>query len=558
VPRFVGKYEVLRALATGGMAEIFVARAHGIEGFQKAAVIKRLRPEIASDQQFLKMFLDEARVLATLHHSNIVQIYDVGAVDGSYYFAMELLRGQDVHHLVARARRSGSTLPLEHSLFIIMSTLAGLHYAHEKRDAEGRPLDIVHRDVSPSNVFVTYEGDVKVIDFGIAKTAVQSTQTRMGVVKGKIRYMSPEQCAGGAGGPLDRRSDVFAASIMLWEMTLGRRLFSGTDYQMLRQIVETDAPSPSVFVPDYPPELERIVMKGLHRDPELRYATAQQMQEDLDAFVRERRLAASSLSLGRYMRERFPDAIEAWAAADRSDQAFPSHVRDLIGSPVSEPSGGTPRSGSNQPSAESSSGTPRSSADQVSAGAPQSTASPSFAGAPGSSASQPSASQVSADATPSAPSAPAAVVAGEPAAPPSRGRASRVVAAAVFVVAASAMFWVLRSSEHGAPGAQGAVPPAASAPAAVAASPATVAPPASASAPASAGTALPAPTASAAPPPPSGAASAAPPGAPSVSAPWPARQPSSSGKKASVPGTSPTAAPAKPSSWDSDSPMLPP
>lgn len=327
VPRSLGKYEILRALATGGMAEIFVGRAHGIEGFEKVVVIKRLRPEVSADPQFVNMFMDEARVLSGLQHSNIVQIYDVGSSDGCFFFAMELLRGEDVRSIVKRVRRTSSSLPLEHAVFITMSLLAGLHYAHQKCSPDGVPLGIVHRDVSPSNVFVTYDGDVKVIDFGIAKTTIQSAQTRFGVVKGKIRYMSPEQCTSRA---IDRRSDIFSAAIVLWELTTGRRLFSGSDYDIMKQIIETDAPPPSRFLPDCPPELERILVKGLQRDADERYSTAQEMQADLDAFAREQRLSASSLALGRFMSDVFADRIEAWGAAERSSRGFASHVGEVL------------------------------------------------------------------------------------------------------------------------------------------------------------------------------------------------------------------------------------
>ncbi len=312
-----GKYEILRRIAVGGMAEIYLARAVGIEGFEKLVVLKRILPQYADNEEFVHMFLDEARVAATLHHSNVVQVYDIGAVDNQYFLSMEFLHGQDGRQLMKACATRHTPLPRQNALAITIGVCAGLHYAHE-RVVDGRPLDLVHRDVSPQNVFITYDGGVKLLDFGIARASSRLTETRGGTLKGKIAYMSPEQCG---GYPLDRRSDIFAAAIILWEMTTGRRLFTGSsDFEILRKVKEDDAPSPSSVVPDYPPELERIVMKGLARDRDRRYATAEEMQIDLEEFAREQRLAVSSVSVGRFMRELFKSELEAWHAAERAGQ----------------------------------------------------------------------------------------------------------------------------------------------------------------------------------------------------------------------------------------------
>ena len=312
-----GKYEILRRVAIGGMAEIYLARAVGIEGFEKLVVLKRILPQYANNDEFVQMFLDEARLAATLHHSNVVQVYDIGAVDGQYFLSMEFLHGQDGRILMKTCATRHTPLPLGNALAIIIGVCAGLHYAHE-RVVDGRPLDLVHRDVSPQNVFVTYDGGVKLLDFGIARASSRITETRGGTLKGKISYMSPEQCA---GYPLDRRSDVFAAAIILWEMTVGRRLYTGTsDFEILRKVKEEDAPRPSSVVSDYPPALEAIVMKGLARDREQRYATAEEMQVDLETFARDRRLTVSPVNLGRFMRELFKSELEAWQAAERAGQ----------------------------------------------------------------------------------------------------------------------------------------------------------------------------------------------------------------------------------------------
>jgi serine/threonine protein kinase len=310
-----GKYEIIRRLATGGMAEIYLARATGIEGFEKQVVLKRILPQYADDDEFVSMFLDEARLAATLHHSNVVQVFDIGAVDGQYFLSMELLQGQDGRHLMRAAARAGG-LPIEHALSIVMGVCAGLHYAHE-HTVDGKPLGLVHRDVSPQNVFVTYDGNVKLLDFGIARASSRLSQTRAGSLKGKIAYMSPEQCS---GLPLDRRSDVFSASIFLWEMTTGRRLYTGdSDFEVMRKLREEDPPRPSTVGFAYPRALERIVLKGLQRDREQRYASAEELLLELEAFAREARMPVSTVRLSKYMRELFRDDIEAWNQRERGE-----------------------------------------------------------------------------------------------------------------------------------------------------------------------------------------------------------------------------------------------
>ncbi|MCU1276943.1 MAG: hypothetical protein JWM53_489, partial [bacterium] len=304
-----GKYETLRRIAVGGMAEIHLARAVGLEGFEKLVVLKRILPQYADDEEFVRMFLDEARLAATLHHSNVVQVYDIGAVDGQYFLSMEFLHGQDGRQLMKTVAASQQPLPLENAIAIMIGVLAGLHYAHE-RVVDGKPLNLVHRDVSPQNVFVTYDGGVKLLDFGIARASSRLSETRAGTLKGKIAYMSPEQCS---GLPIDRRSDVFAAAIILWELTTGRRLFTGdSDFEVMRKIKEEDSPRPSAGSFAYPLALERIVLKGLKRDPAERYASAEEMQLELEAFVREQRLPVSAVGLGRWMRETFRDDLARW------------------------------------------------------------------------------------------------------------------------------------------------------------------------------------------------------------------------------------------------------
>ena len=226
-PRELKKYELLCRLAQGGMAELWLARSKGLGGFEKTLVIKRILPNYAKHAEFVKMFLDEARIAATLQHSNVVQVFDVDTVDQHVFMAMEFLHGQDLRTILERVERKKVTMPLEHALGVTLSLCAGLHYAHEKVGPEGKALDIVHRDVSPANVIVTYDGNVKIIDFGIARAQNKlADATQYGIIKGKLGYMSPEQCM---CEPLDRRSDVFCIGIILWELTAGRPLYPNHD-----------------------------------------------------------------------------------------------------------------------------------------------------------------------------------------------------------------------------------------------------------------------------------------------------------------------------------------
>src|SRR5215468_6016232 len=243
------------------MAELFLAHLPGIEGFARKVVIKRVLPELARDRDFVEMFLEEARLAATLHHQNIVAVHDIDHDEGGYFFAMEHLHGADVGELL---RTTDGDLPLPIALEIARGACAGLHHAHERK-GPGGPLGIVHRDVSPQNIFVTFDGGVKLLDFGIARAVQQSPShyTRSGTLRGKLPYMSPEQCR---GLPIDRRSDVFSLAVVIWEMTVGERLFGAhreSEFEILKAIVEADALRPSSRKPGYPAALEAIVMKGL-------------------------------------------------------------------------------------------------------------------------------------------------------------------------------------------------------------------------------------------------------------------------------------------------------
>jgi len=304
-PERIGRYQLIERLAVGGMAEIFLARVSGLEGFEKLVVVKRVLPELDVDANFLAMFLDEARLAALLSHPNIAEVYDIGCDDGSYFFAMEFVHGKNLNQLLTSlARTPARRMPIAQAVTIAIGAAAGLHHAHEKVDLGGRPLSIVHRDVSPSNIVVRYDGCVKVVDFGIAKAASQHETTRVGTIKGKFAYMSPEQCR---GRPIDRRSDIFSLGIVLYEMTTGRRLFRGaTDKDVVRQIALGKPPAPSRLVPGYPPALEHIVLRALARERDERYASAEELQLALEDFALEARLSVSQVGVARLMERLYP------------------------------------------------------------------------------------------------------------------------------------------------------------------------------------------------------------------------------------------------------------
>ncbi|HSD90185.1 MAG TPA: protein kinase [Kofleriaceae bacterium] len=321
----LGRYTLLRPLGAGGMAELFLARADGIEGFMKLCAVKRILPHKAKNERFVRMFLNEARLVAGLDHPNICHVHDIGREGGEYYFAMEYVHGQDLARIMHTAPHR--VIRLENALHIALGVCAGLHHAHEARDESGKMLDIVHRDVSPSNVLISYQGSVKLVDFGVAKAASVISETREGVVKGKYGYMSPEQCL---GETLDRRSDVFSVGILLWEMTVGRRLYkSNGDLATLQRVVYVDAPRPTRFIPEYPPVLERIVMKALSRDRQARYQSAQELQLDLESFARDQRLSVSSVVMASEMSQLFRERVDAWKLAQQAGRSLADHLAEV-------------------------------------------------------------------------------------------------------------------------------------------------------------------------------------------------------------------------------------
>jgi serine/threonine-protein kinase len=311
MPRRFGKYTLIRKLANGGMAELYLALQRSVAGFEKLIVVKRVLPHLAQDQAFIELLLTEARIAATLSHPNIAHIYDVGEVDGQYYIAMEHIHGEDLRSIVKQMKKVGvSAFPLEHALAIVLGCGAGLAYAHEKRDLSGDEMNIVHRDVSPQNILCTFSGDVKLVDFGIAKAGRSTLEdTGDGQLRGKIPYMSPEQAG---AQPLDARSDIFSLGIILFELCTGKRLFRGTDdVETLRMIALGEYPRPRSINPALHPRLEEIILRALEKDRSARYQSARDLQSDLEDHIREEQLKVSSISLGAWMQTLFHDKLES-------------------------------------------------------------------------------------------------------------------------------------------------------------------------------------------------------------------------------------------------------
>jgi eukaryotic-like serine/threonine-protein kinase len=307
----LGKYELVRHLASGGMARVYLARVSGVGGFERHVVLKTVRPERVEDQSYVTMFLDEARLVASLHHQHVAQVYEVGvADDGTYFLAMEYLHGETVRMILERARARDYRLPLSFALTVACAASAGLHHAHDRRGPTGQPLGIVHRDVSPSNVIVGYDGSIKLIDFGIAKAESRSTRTQTGFVKGKAGYMAPEQALGYA---VDRRSDVFALGIVLYELSTQARAFrAASEYEAVQRIVRGDVRPPSAVCADYPPELEDVVMTALETDPDDRFQDADEMRRAIELTAHHLRLALGEPTVTRVLSDLFGRRPEPW------------------------------------------------------------------------------------------------------------------------------------------------------------------------------------------------------------------------------------------------------
>lgn len=304
-----GKYLLLDRINVGGMAEVFRAKTFGVEGFERILAIKRILPNLVDDADFVRMFIDEARIVVQLAHPNIAQIYELGKHGASYFIAMEYLPSRDLRTILDNLNAGGQLMPIQQAAFITSRVCDGLDYAHRRRDASGQPLNIVHRDVSPQNILITYEGVVKVIDFGIAKAANRASQTQAGVLKGKFGYMSPEQVS---GQTIDRRSDIFAVGVLLYEMLTGERLFiSENDYTTLDRVRKAVVPPPTKYNKKISPELEEIVLRALAREPEDRYQWASELADDLLPFLIEDRTVYNNKRLEQVMKETYAGEIAA-------------------------------------------------------------------------------------------------------------------------------------------------------------------------------------------------------------------------------------------------------
>ena len=294
------RYRVIERLASGGMAEVFIAESAGIEGFKKRVAIKRVLPHLSEKKAFIAMFLDEARLSAHLSHSCVAQVFDIGVGDNAYFIVMEYVDGADLKGVIEHLRKTGRPFPMESAVFIASKMCEGLSYAHELTSTEGEPLHVVHRDMSPPNVLITKYGEVKIVDFGLAKATSQLQKSESGIIKGKFSYLSPEAAH---GKEVDARTDVFAVGIILWEMLSGRRLFYGdTDFATVKQVQQAVVPSISQINKDVSIELERIIARSLAREPEKRYQTARDLGRDLIAFLYKNGKAVSPYDVSELVR----------------------------------------------------------------------------------------------------------------------------------------------------------------------------------------------------------------------------------------------------------------
>ncbi|MEP7132353.1 MAG: TonB family protein [Acidobacteriota bacterium] len=346
-PDKFGQYEIIERIAAGGMAELSKARRSGVEGFQKIVAIKKILPHLADNDEFITMFADEAKLAAQLNHPNIVHIFDLGKIEaGGYFIAMEYVDGRDLRSLLQSAREFGTPLPVPLAVYIASKIAAALDYAHRRRDGEGRELNVVHRDVSPPNILISYEGDIKLCDFGIAKAASKASQTQSGALKGKVQYMSPEQAW---GRPIDRRSDIFSLGCVLFEMLTEEKLFRGdTDLSVLEKVRAANVAVPSTLNPEVPRGLDAIVAKALAREPEERYDIASDMLRDLEGVLYSYTPAPGSADLAIYLHRLQAEESARQETRDREASRGgavpePAPRRKSKGAPVVRRTGSTPR-----------------------------------------------------------------------------------------------------------------------------------------------------------------------------------------------------------------------
>lgn len=353
-----GDYTLEERIALGGMAEVWQARRRGVEGFQKRVAIKKILSHLTGSPDFVNMFIDEAKLAAQLNHNNIIQIYDLGKVGDDFFIAMEYVDGKDLRTILTTGRKKERPLPVELALLIASRLARALDYAHRKRDFENQALGLVHRDVSPQNVLISYEGEIKLCDFGIVKAVAKASTTQMGALKGKLQYMSPEQAW---GKHVDGRSDIFSLGSVLYEMLSGRKLFTAdSEIGVLDAVRECRVDPLRDHDPSIPPEVDEVVRKALAKTAEARYQTAGEMEQDLEAMVKARGLQAGEGDLSIYLHELFeepykphetppePIAKAAMAAALRPAAQSPAAQPPAAKPPASEPPTTAPASDDRQ------------------------------------------------------------------------------------------------------------------------------------------------------------------------------------------------------------------
>jgi serine/threonine protein kinase len=337
-----GSYHIVRHIGGGGMAQIYLAKTRGLAGFEKYLALKVINTDLADDDRFINMLIDEAKLTVGLNHVNICQVFDLGRAGNIYYIAMEYVDGIDVLELVNGLHAQGQMVPVEATALIARQIASGLHYAHSRKDPQGVPLNIVHRDISPQNILVSRAGEVKVVDFGIAKAAGMHTRTQAGVIKGKVHYMSPEQALGEAA---DARSDIFSTGIVLWEMLTSKMVYSGDNVrELVGRVRKAEIHPPSTYRPEVPPELDAIVMRALTRTREERYQTAHQLQVELTRFLASRSMEFSGSHLSELVdrvlagKRREVDAAEQ--RMSRDDMLRDQHSVIAAPSPIPAPTEG--------------------------------------------------------------------------------------------------------------------------------------------------------------------------------------------------------------------------
>ncbi len=307
-----GKYLILDKIATGGMAELYKAKITSVEGFEKLVAVKKILPYLTRDNNLVSMFIDEAKLAAMLNHQNIVQIYDLGSIESAYFIAMEYIHGKDLRIVSNKAQEKNQPLPLEYAIYITCRICSGLDYSHNLKDFQGNPLQLIHSDISPQNILITYEGEVKIVDFGIAKAAKKTSDTEEGLIRGKVAYMSPEQAA---GKTIDHRSDIFSSGILLYEMVTGRRMFEVSDLKVLDRVRQADFLTAEEIVPNLSHELTEVLHKALTKSPDHRYESCAAMLMDLEKCMSTFSVRPSVEGLSHYMKGLFAEEIAAEASA---------------------------------------------------------------------------------------------------------------------------------------------------------------------------------------------------------------------------------------------------